>query len=236
MTFVYKKKDDRVIPGNKAKIINVQCCFYFFFVKKLFIYVCCVFLCIESHRFGFTICYSDPFDFVVLCARFQQTQAEQKQKKNKIVLFANKLLNIIILKRKQNVSNCEYFKQNQSNANENERKKERDNTTAWNENSNKTDSEIMIHAAWNRNTQCTDVRFSKVSVRCVSVRLRFDKSVVIICVKRNRLKRTQTTTTINECISKVSTAHQMKSNSRAFDRCSNQPRIMHIIGTVMRAH
>lgn len=176
------------------------------------------------------------FRFCRFMCPISTNTSRTESKKNKIVLFANKLLNIIILKRKQNVSNCEYFKQNQSNANENERKKKRDNKTAWNENSNKTDSEIMIHAAWNRNTQCTDVRFSKVSVRCVSVRLRFDKSVVIICVKRNRLKRTQTTTTINECISKVSTAHQMKSNSRAFDRYSNQPRIMHIIGTVMRAH
>lgn len=43
-------------------------------------------------------------------------------------------------------------------------------------------TQIMIHAAMSTPRECTDVRF-EASVRCVLVRLRSDKSVVIICVK-----------------------------------------------------
>lgn len=156
MTFVYEKKYDRVIPGigNKAKIINVQCCFYFFCPKVIYLCLLCIFVyrkpSIRIHDLLFR-----SFRFCRFMCPISTNTSRTETKKNKIVLFANKLLNIIILKRKQNVSNCEYFKQNQSNANENERKKERDNETEWNENSNKTDSKLwyMQHGTGTHSAQ-----------------------------------------------------------------------------------
>lgn len=101
-----------------------------FFLLKSYLFMFAVYFCaskaIDSDS-RFVIQILSILSFSV--PDFNKHKPNRNKKKNKIVLFANKLLNIIILKRKQNVSNCEYFKQNQSNTNKNERKKERDNKT-----------------------------------------------------------------------------------------------------------
>lgn len=136
---------------------NYQCSMLFlFFLSKTYLFMFAVYFCVSKaidSDSRFVIQILSILSFYV--PDFNKHKPNRNQKKNKIVLFANKLLNIIILKRKQNVSNCEYFKQNQSNANENERKKERDNKTEWNENSNKTDSKLwyMQHGTGTHSAQ-----------------------------------------------------------------------------------
>lgn len=158
--------NDRMIPGigNKANIINV----YNFVVVGIFILSIATLL---SFRKITKLFVFESFRIViVLCGRLQHKHTQKKS-----VLFDNKLLNIIILKWKQNASNCNLKQQQRRRRWWKKRKREK-----------ATHKNYDTYSMSTVRAQMSILQSSTVCV-CVyaSVRLRFDKSVVIICVKKN---------------------------------------------------